>query len=90
MLGAGLGILGLIVSLMVHSDVGWQTFVVLPVTLLLVVIAGTLTGCTLPLLFKRLGWDPALMSNPFVTVIIDILGIVIYMNVALLILGAPA
>jgi magnesium transporter len=43
-------------------------------------------GSILPLIFSRLGLDPALMSTPFVTVIIDILGIVIYMNVALLML----
>jgi magnesium transporter len=36
----------------------------------------------LPLLFKHLGWDPAMMSNPFVAGIIDILGIIIYMGVA--------
>ena len=63
-----------------------EAFVV-PVTLLLVVIAGTLTGSILPLLFEKLGWDPAMMSNPFVAGIIDILGIVIYMNVAILLLG---
>jgi magnesium transporter len=40
----------------------------------------------LPLLFAQLGLDPALMSTPFVTVIIDILGILIYMNVAMLML----
>ena len=41
-------------------------------TLLLVVICGTLCGATLPLIFERLGWDPALMSSPFVAGIIDI------------------
>jgi magnesium transporter len=35
------------------------------------------------LLFKRLGLDPALMSNPFVAGLIDIVGIVIYLNVAI-------
>ncbi|MCU0980936.1 MAG: magnesium transporter, partial [Pirellulaceae bacterium] len=44
-------------------------------------------GSMLPLFFKRLGLDPALMSNPFVAGIVDILGIVIYMNVALLLLS---
>ena len=39
--------------------------------------------------FKRIGWDPALMSNPFVAGIIDIVGIVIYMNVAWLLLREP-
>jgi magnesium transporter len=54
----------------------------IPATLILVVVCGTLCGSLLPLLFQRLGLDPALMSNPFVAGIIDILGIVIYMNVA--------
>lgn len=56
---------------------------VVPITLLLVVICGTLCGGALPLLFQRLGVDPALMSNPFVAGIIDIAGIVIYMTVAI-------
>jgi magnesium transporter len=56
---------------------------VVPITLLLVVVCGTLCGGALPLLFQRLGLDPALMSHPFVTGIIDIAGIVIYMTVAI-------
>jgi magnesium transporter len=59
---------------------------VIPLTLVLVVTCSTLLGSLLPLLFARLGWDPALMSTPFVTVIIDVVGILIYMNVAFLIL----
>ncbi|MCH5375045.1 MAG: magnesium transporter [Planctomycetes bacterium] len=57
--------------------------IVVSSTLVLVVMAGTLVGSTLPLVLRRLGLDPALMSNPFVTGIIDIMGIVIYMNVAI-------
>lgn len=60
---------------------------VIPITLLLVVICGTLTGSLLPLLFRRLGWDPAMMSNPFVAGLIDVVGIVIYMQVAMAILS---
>ena len=59
-----------------------EAFVV-PITLLLVVVSGTLTGSILPLVFERIGWDPAMMSNPFVAGIIDIVGIVIYLNVAI-------
>lgn len=55
---------------------------VVPITLVAVVLCGTLCGGMLPILFRRLGLDPALMSNPFVAGIIDIAGIVIYMNVA--------
>jgi magnesium transporter len=61
----------------------WITALIIPITVLLVVICGTLCGSVLPLLFERLGLDPALMSNPFVAGIVDIVGIVIYMNVAI-------
>lgn len=60
----------------------WIDVLVVPITLVMVVVCGTICGGTLPLLFRRLGLDPALMSNPFVAGIIDIAGIVIYMNVA--------
>ncbi|MEO1497207.1 MAG: magnesium transporter [Planctomycetota bacterium] len=60
---------------------------VVPITLLLVVVCGTLCGGALPLVFQRMGVDPALMSNPFVAGIIDIAGIVIYMTVAIAMIG---
>ena len=59
---------------------------VLPLTLILVVTCGTLTGSILPLVFRRVGLDPAMMSNPFVSVICDLLGTLIYLEVALLLL----
>ena len=55
---------------------------IIPITIICVVICGTLSGSLLPLFFRRLGLDPALMSNPFVAGIVDILGIIIYMSVA--------
>ena len=55
---------------------------VIPLTLLAVIIVGCFFGATLPLIFQRLGLDPAMMSNPFVAGIVDILGIVIYINIA--------
>lgn len=59
---------------------------VIPLTLMAVVIVGCLFGAALPMLFQRLGLDPAMMSNPFVAGIVDILGIVIYINIARVIL----
>ncbi|TWT66283.1 Magnesium transporter MgtE [Posidoniimonas polymericola] len=61
----------------------WEVLVV-PITLLLVVMCGTMTGGLLPLLFQRMGLDPALMSNQFVAGIVDIAGILIYMTVAMI------
>lgn len=60
---------------------------VIPLTLVSVVLGGSLIGSLLPLFFQRIGLDPALMSNPFVAGIIDIFGIVLYMNVAWLLLS---
>jgi magnesium transporter len=90
LLGGGLAFMGLIASLFfVPGDVSITNMAiyVVPMTLVLVVLCGTLTGSVLPLLFERLGWDPAMMSTPFVAGIVDIIGILIYFNVANYALG---
>lgn len=51
-----------------------------------VVLWGSLSGSLLPLLLKRLGADPAASSAPFVATLVDVTGIVIYFSVASLIL----
>jgi magnesium transporter len=56
------------------------------VTLLGVVLWGTLSGSTLPLLLKRAGFDPAVSSAPFVATLVDVTGLVIYFSVASLVL----
>ena len=61
---------------------------VIPATILSVVMVGSLVGCVLPLIFRSLGLDPALMSNPFVSAIVDVVGIVIYIGIALALLGS--
>ncbi|MFN8392576.1 MAG: magnesium transporter [Bdellovibrionota bacterium] len=55
-------------------------------SLLGVVLWGTLTGSMLPLLLRRLGLDPASASAPFVATLVDITGLVIYFSVASLML----
>ena len=56
------------------------------VSLLGVVIFGTLVGSMLPFIFRRLGFDPASASAPFVATFVDFTGLIIYFNVALHIL----
>jgi len=51
-----------------------------------VVTWGTLAGSMLPLLLRRLGFDPASASAPFVATLVDVSGIVIYFSVASVIL----
>ena len=55
-------------------------------SLLGVVMFGTLTGSMLPFILKRLGFDPATSSAPFVATLVDVTGLVIYFSVALLLL----
>lgn len=88
LLGGMLGIVGCGLAL-VNSPQPIAALVV-PMTILLVVTCGTLTGSMLPLLFRRLGLDPAMMSNPFVACICDLVGTIVYMQVALALLpGSP-
>ena len=47
---------------------------------------GSLAGSMLPFILKRLGFDPASASAPFVATLVDVTGLVIYFSVALLIL----
>jgi len=58
------------------------------VTLLGIVIMGCTVGSMLPLGLRRIGLDPATSSTPFIATLIDVLGILIYLNVAKLLLAA--
>jgi magnesium transporter len=49
-----------------------------------VVTMGTVTGSLLPMFFESLGMDPAIMSNPLIASLSDIVGVVIYFSVAIL------
>jgi magnesium transporter len=52
-----------------------------------VVLWGTISGSMLPLVLRRLGADPATSSAPFVATLVDVTGLVIYFTVALVVLG---
>jgi magnesium transporter len=51
-----------------------------------VVLWGTLSGALLPLILKRIGIDPATSSGPFVATIVDVIGVIIYFLIAVHIL----
>ena len=57
------------------------------VTMVLTIILAKFIGCTLPILAKRLHFDPAVMASPFITTIVDALSLLIYFRVASIILG---
>ncbi|MEL6455661.1 MAG: magnesium transporter, partial [Cyanobacteria bacterium J06623_5] len=82
--GAFLGLmLGIVVT-------GWAYFLQgdLPVATIVgaslvgISVLASSAGAGLPFLFQSLGLDPALMSAPFITTIVDVLGVLIYLNLA--------
>ncbi len=67
--------------------VGLQPAIVVASTVWMVVTVGTIAGAMLPMVLKRLGLDPAFMSNPLIAALSDMLGVVIYYNVAKSLIG---
>jgi magnesium transporter len=51
-----------------------------------IVLWGTIVGSILPFILRRLGFDPATSSAPFVATLVDVTGLVIYFTVAIIVL----
>lgn len=84
-----IGILRISIWEMVGNPYGPQWFLLaltVFISLIGVVTWGTLMGSMLPLIIKKLGFDPAASSAPFVATLVDVTGLIIYFSVALLIL----
>lgn len=64
----------------------WVDLVVC-LTLVVTVLLAKIVGCTLPLLAKKLGFDPAVMASPFITTIVDALALLVYFQIAAAVLG---
>ncbi|MCA9088038.1 MAG: magnesium transporter [Planctomycetaceae bacterium] len=84
-LGAVLAILSLLVALWM---VGLEESLVVGSTVFLVVTMGTVVGAMLPLGLNRLGLDPAIMSNPMIAALSDMMGVVIYYSAASWMVGS--
>ncbi len=59
-------------------------------TLMAAVLIAKVVGCILPMLAKKIGFDPAVMASPFITTIVDALSLLIYFRIATLILNIGA
>jgi magnesium transporter len=67
---------------------GIRVGIVVATTMTLAVVNGTVWGAMLPLMFRRMGMDPAMMSNPLIAAISDMMGVLIYYTVTLIMLGS--
>jgi magnesium transporter len=92
-LGTILGVIG-VIRIVVWQTLGWYDYgehlflvaFTVGTALVGVVLFGSLCGSMLPFLLRRVGFDPASASAPFVATLVDVTGLVIYFSVALVIL----
>ena len=70
------------VKLLVFDKVAVVIALVVCSTLLLTVAVAKFVGCSLPILAKRIGFDPAVMASPFITTIVDAISLIIYFQLA--------
>jgi magnesium transporter len=66
---------------------GIEIGVVVSLSMVGIVILGSLVGMSLPFILRKFGQDPASASAPLVTSIADILGVLIYLSIASALLG---
>ena len=66
---------------------GATVALVVALTIMVTIVVAKLVGCTLPMLAKKLGFDPAVMASPFITTVVDALSLLIYFAIATRILG---
>ena len=88
LLGSILGVVGffrVIIWNMIFNSYGEHTVMIgltVGISLIGVVLWGTISGSMLPLILKKLGADPATSSAPFVATLVDVTGLIIYFSVA--------
>ena len=70
-----------------NTDVTVTVALVICLTLFVTVILAKIVGCVLPMLAKRIGFDPAVMASPFITATVDALALLVYFRMAATLLG---
>ena len=83
-LGAMLGAVATVWAFLLQGK--FEVAVAVGISLVAISILASVAGSALPFLFRALKLDPALMSAPFITTAVDVLGVLIYFNLARLIL----
>ena len=75
------------VKMLLIDRTGVMVSLVVCLTLLCAVLMAKLVGCILPMVAKRIGFDPAVLASPFITTIVDALSLLVYFGIASSILG---
>lgn len=75
-----------LVKLMLFDRVGIAVALVVSLALAVTVVTAKFVGCSLPILSKKIGFDPAVMASPFITTIVDAISLLIYFYFASILL----
>ena len=93
-LGVWLGVLGFVrivtwhkLGIYSYGDYYVEVALTVGLSLVAVILFGSLTGSMLPFLLRRCGVDPATSSAPFVATLVDVSGLIMYFVIASLILA---
>ncbi len=86
LLGVPLGVLAIGRAYMLGT--GPEVAVVVALALVSVIMIGNLSGVLLPFIARAVRIDPAVMSGPFITTVVDVMGLLVYFEIARLVLGA--
>ncbi len=88
LVAGALGItMGLAVSVIGIFRGGIIIALIVSLSMVVIVFVGSLVGISLPFIFTRVGWDPAVASGPLITSIADVAGIILYFSIAITLLG---
>ena len=68
---------------MLHNDhITFLVAFVVCLTMVVTIFIAKLVGCTLPMIAKKIGFDPAVMASPFITTIVDAISLIVYFGIA--------
>ena len=83
LLGLVLGAMGLLRGYVAGETVApWALATVVSGSILVIVLMSAVVGAVLPLIIKRLGFEPAVSSTPFIASVVDVLGLMVYFGIA--------
>lgn len=83
-LGAGLGSIGFVLASIFFD---WHIGFVIGITLVAICTLAASVGSLMPLIASKIGVDPAVFSNPFISTVVDAIGLIVYFLIARAVLG---
>ena len=85
-MGVTIAVVGSIMVSIIEGN--WQLSMTVGVSMGVTIVMAATLGAALPMIFRKLKWDPAIMSGPLIATIVDVVGLLIYFKIAQIMLPA--